>query len=57
MFDSLSWYFGSGWPSLYAVMQPYWVVFFIILAVAAGLAMLGWMKWAKHGSGGVVRFP
>lgn len=57
MFDTLSWYFGSGWPSSFTAMQPLLLVFFIVLAVAAGLAMLGWMKWAKHGSGGVVRFP
>ena len=49
MFDSLSWYFGSGWPSLSVMLQPFFMVLIIILAMAAGLAMLGLLKWARHG--------
>lgn len=57
MFTTLSWYFGSGWPSSFSALQPLVLVFLLALAVTAGLAMLGWMKWSKHGMGDVMRFP
>ena len=55
MFDSLSWYFGSGWPSMSVMMQAYFLVLLIVLAMATGVAMLGLLKWARHRPGGEPR--
>lgn len=55
MFNTLNWFFGGGWPSLLTIFYPYLLVFLFSLAVAAGVALLGWLKWSKHGPGDMAR--
>jgi hypothetical protein len=51
MFDSLSWFFGSGWPSMSGMMQAYYVVTLLVLAAAIIVAAFGLLNWARHRPG------
>ena len=51
MFNTLDWFYGSGWPGMSSFMQPMGAIFIFTLIATGALALLAWARGARHGVG------